>query len=268
VMLGSRGAHMIFMALPLATGKFVCLLHGSELLRYGDRLRRLLCRAQCVIVPSNFTGSLVPPGIKTVVAWPAPCAAALQPVPDCKPHSGIRILTLARLHPRKGQVDVARALALLPAADRQVVTYQVGGTGQRAYLRAVERTCRAAGVAFEYLGPIPPAQLAATYAQCDIFVMTSRSLRRSIEGFGIAFLEAGYHGKPVIGYRSGGAAEAVVTGETGWLVAEGDVPTVAATLAQLIADPALRQKIGEQGRAHARQFTWDRTAGIIAAAID
>ena len=268
VVLGSRGAHMIFMALPLTAGKLVSLLHGSELLRYGCQLRRLLRRAHRVIVPSKFTGSLVPAGIAPVVAWPAPCAAATQPVTDLKPHAGIRILTLARLHPRKGQSDVACALALLPADHRRAVTYQVGGTGSRSYLRQVAEICRTAGVAFEYLGPIPPERLATTYAQCDIFVMPSRSLRRSVEGFGIAYLEAGYHGKPVIGYRSGGAAEAVVSGETGWLVAESAVPAVAAVIAQLIADPALREKIGNQGRDHARQFTWDRTAGIIAAAID
>jgi glycosyltransferase involved in cell wall biosynthesis len=98
--------------------------------------------------------------------------------------------------------------------------------------------------------------------------MTSRSLPNSVEGFGIAFLEAGYHGKPVIGYRSGGEAEAVVTGATGWLVTEADVPAVADIITKLIVDPVLRKKIGEQGRQHARQFSWDRTAGIIAAAID
>ena len=95
-----------------------------------------------------------------------------------------------------------------------------------------------------------------------------RTLRRSVEGFGIAFLEAGYHGKPVIGYRSGGESEAVVNNETGWLVAEGDVPAVATVLAQLISDPALRGKIGARGRDHAQQFNWDHTAGVIATAID
>ena len=268
VILGSRGAHMIFMALPFKAGKLVSLLYGSELLRHSRRLRRLLNRVHCVIVSSKFAGTLVPEGIKIVVALPAPCTAAMQPVADTKSHTGIRILTLARLHPRKGQIEVARALALLPAEYRKMVTYQVGGAGQRAYLNLVTKACRTAGVAFEYLGPIPPEKLAATYAQCDIFVMTSRSLRHSVEGFGIAFLEAGFHGKPVIGYRSGGESEAVVTGETGWLVAEADMPAVADKISQLIADPSLRKKIGEQGQEHVRQFNWDCTAGIIAAAID
>ena len=156
VILGSRGAHMIFMALPFKAGKLVSLLHGSELLRYGHRLRQLLHRAACVIVPSNFTGSLVPTGIKTVVARPAPSTAATQPVPNLKSHTGIRILTLARLHPRKGQIEVARALALLPVECRQQVTYQIGGTGSHAYLNQVAQASRTAGVAFEYLGPIPP----------------------------------------------------------------------------------------------------------------
>ena len=38
------------------------------------------------------------------------------------------------------------------------------------------------------------------------------------EGYGIVFLEAGAHGKPVIGGRAGGAVEAVDDGSTGILV--------------------------------------------------
>jgi glycosyltransferase involved in cell wall biosynthesis len=92
--------------------------------------------------------------------------------------------------------------------------------------------------------------------------MTSRTLPKSVEGFGITYLEAGFHGKPVVGYRSGGTAEAVVDGETGLLVEEGDVPALAKALQQLVTEPALRQRLGEGGRRHTGQFSWDTTARI------
>ena len=201
----------------------------------------------------------------------APCScstAAMQSGPAVKPDdSKVRVLTLARVHPRKGQLDTAQALALLPPELRAKVIYQIGGKGDVEYLRRVEQTCRDAGVAFDPLGEITDT-LARTYQQCDIFAMTSRTLPKSVEGFGITYLEAGFHGKPVVGYRSGGAAEAVVEGETGLLIDEGDVAALAKALQQLMTDPALRQRLGEGGRRHAARFSWDTTAEIIGAVLE
>ena len=84
--------------------------------------------------------------------------------------------------------------------------------------------------------------------------MASRSLPRRVEGFGITYLEAGYHGKPVVGYRSGGATEAVVDGETDFLVEEGDLQALADASCRLILDSALRKQGGEGGRGCAGRF--------------
>jgi glycosyltransferase involved in cell wall biosynthesis len=135
-------------------------------------------------------------------------------------------------------------------------------------LRRVEETCAVAGVAFEYLGEVVPDSLAATYERCDVFAMTSRSLPTSVEGFGIAYLEAGVHGKPVVGYRSGGVAEAVVDGETGLLVTEGDIAGLANACQRLATDAALRKRLGENGRQHAARFNWDETARIILSSME
>ena len=142
--------------------------------------------------------------------------------------------------------------------------YRLGGVrGETGYLERVEKVCRDAGVAFEYLGPLDSKLLSSTYEQCDIFAMTSRSLPRSVEGFGIAYLEAGFHGKPVVGYRSGGAAEAVVDGETGLLVEEGNITALAGAFQRLFTDAGLRQRLGEGGRRQAARFSWDATARIV-----
>jgi phosphatidyl-myo-inositol dimannoside synthase len=264
VLLGSIGAHWIFMWLRPDCPRLFSLLHGSELLHCGQKLKRYLPHFRAVFVPSAFTKSLVPDTVETIIATPAASTAAVRAAPVAKHSDGrLRILTLARLHPRKGQLDVARALAPLQAD----AVYQIGGVGNATYQREVERTCHAGGVKFEYLGEVPPEKLAETYAQCDIFAMTSRTLPRSVEGFGIAYLEAGWHGKPVVGYCTGGAAEAVLDGQTGLLVDEGNVPALTEAFRRLIADPALRQRLGEGGRKHAAKFCWDATARIISAKL-
>jgi phosphatidyl-myo-inositol dimannoside synthase len=283
VLLASVGAHMAFMILvPL--GRIKCrrifsLLHGSEVLRFERNpfwrfwARRFFPHVECVLTVSQFSRSLIERSflsslVRQIVMAPCACStAAMRSVPMAKTGDDkIRVLTLARVHPRKGQLDTAQALALLPAELRAKVIYQIGGKGDVEYLRQVEQTCRNAGVAFDYLGEITDT-LARTYQQCDIFAMTSRTLPKSVEGFGITYLEAGFHGKPVIGYRSGGAAEAVMNGETGLLIEERDVAALAKAFQQLMTDPSLRQRLGEGGRKHAASFSWDATGRIIEAAL-
>ena len=284
VLLTSVGAHMAFMIL-MPLGLIKCrrvfsVLHGSEVLRFERSpfwrfwSRRFFPRVECVLTVSRFSRSLIEQSflsslVRQIVMAPCACStAARQSVPMAKPSdTRIRVLTLARVHPRKGQLDTAQALALLPPELRAKVIYQIGGKGDAGYLRRVEETCRNAGVALDYLGEITDT-LARTYQQCDIFAMTSRTLPKSVEGFGITYLEAGFHGKPVVGYRSGGAAEAVVDGETGLLVEEGNVPALAQALQRLLTDPVLCQRLGEGGRGHAARFSWDATARIVAAVLD
>ena len=69
------------------------------------------------------------------------------------------------------------------------------------------------------------------------------------EGFGLAVLEPMALGKPVIATRVGGLREAVRDGENGFLVEPGDAEAIAVRLEQLLADPALRRRLGEAARA-------------------
>jgi phosphatidylinositol alpha-1,6-mannosyltransferase len=284
VVLTSVGAHMAFMILvPLGRVKcrrLVSVLHGSEVLRFEKSgfwrfwARRFFPRVECVLTVSKCTRSLIeqsflsPLARRVEIAHCACSTAAMRPCdPVARTDDRIRILTLARVHPRKGQLDTAKALAQLPVESRSRIIYQIGGIGNVSYLRQVEAVCHQAGVAFEHLGQINPDTLAITYHRCDICAMTSRSLPRSVEGFGISYLEAGYHGKPVVGYRSGGASEAVVDGETGFLVDEGDIPALAEVFQRLLSDSALRQRLGEGGRRYATKFSWDATAGVVTSVL-
>jgi len=69
-----------------------------------------------------------------------------------------------------------------------------------------------------------------------------------VEGLGIVFLEAAASGLPVIAGNSGGAPDAVLDGETGFVVAAEDPQAVAGRLNQLLADPAAAKAMGANGR--------------------
>ena len=174
-----------------------------------------------------------------------------------------RLLTLARLHPRKGQHLTARGLALLPDHAKKRLRWQIFGAGTASYRREVERTCADAGIEFTIHGAVPPEDLTAVYSACDAYIMTSVSLPDSVEGFGITYLEASIHGRPVIAFRTGGVEEAVLDGETGLVVPEGDLPGVARAVLRLMDDPVLAESLGQRGREFAAGFRWENAARVL-----
>ncbi|HVC19329.1 MAG TPA: glycosyltransferase, partial [Vicinamibacterales bacterium] len=99
-------------------------------------------------------------------------------------------------------------------------------------------------------GRVSRADLDQLYADCDLFVMPSAR-----EGFGLVFLDAMAAGRPCIG-AAGAAAEIIVPGVTGLLVAPHDGPGLLEAIVSLLHDPARRRLMGEAGaRAVAAQFT-------------
>ncbi len=71
-------------------------------------------------------------------------------------------------------------------------------------------------------------------------------------------------GLPVVATRGGALPEIVVEGETGFLVERGDSAGLSAAIARLLADPALRAKMGAAGRERVRKlFTWDQSVARL-----
>jgi phosphatidyl-myo-inositol dimannoside synthase len=114
-----------------------------------------------------------------------------------------------------------------------------------------------------FTGQVPWAQLPAYYDAGDVFAMPCRTRRRGldVEGLGIVYLEASATGRPVIAGDSGGAPDAVLAGETGYVVPGRDVAAVADRISQLLADPAGARAMGEKGLAWVdREWRWDLVA--------
>jgi phosphatidylinositol alpha-1,6-mannosyltransferase len=81
------------------------------------------------------------------------------------------------------------------------------------------------------------------------------------EGFGIVYLEANACGKPVIGGRSGGTEDAVVNGQSGYLVDPESPEAIAEKILGLLRNPTLAQRVGEFGRRWVKQHrSWQQAA--------
>jgi phosphatidylinositol alpha-1,6-mannosyltransferase len=115
----------------------------------------------------------------------------------------------------------------------------------------------------KFTGSVPWEQLPAHYAAGDVFAMPCRTRRKGldVEGLGIVYLEASATGLPVIAGDSGGAPDAVLAGETGYVVGGRDLPALVDRLTELLSDPAKAQSMGKAGRAWVeRDWRWDMLA--------
>jgi glycosyltransferase involved in cell wall biosynthesis len=256
--------------------------HGSELLRWHDAplirwgLRSLLRRATRVATLTAYTGGLLrayfPEGADKVCRTPgaprsrrsvAPAAANT----DRRADTGERrlvVLTVGRLHPRKGQVQTLAALQRLAPALRARVEYWIAGGQSKGGCGEALRAQAAAGdVPVRFLGEVADEELDHLYAQADLFALTSVEYERSVEGFGLVYLEAAAHGLPAIAHRVGGVAEAVIDGETGLCVAPNDPDALTAAFARLLGDAELRRRMGDAARVRARLANWTESARAL-----
>jgi phosphatidylinositol alpha-1,6-mannosyltransferase len=121
-------------------------------------------------------------------------------------------------------------------------------------------------------GSVPWEELPAHYAAGDVFSMPCRTRRGGleVEGLGIVYLEANATGLPVVAGNSGGSPDAVLEGETGFVVDGTDVSAVTDKLALLLGDEGLRRRMGAAGRAWVEdRWRWDvladRLRGLLQA---
>jgi phosphatidylinositol alpha-1,6-mannosyltransferase len=175
------------------------------------------------------------------------------------------LLTVARLVPRKGHKAVIEALRrLLPEFPNLV--YVIVGTGpEEPRLRDLVSEWNV-GDAVRFAGFVKDEDLPGFYNACHLFVMPNREEQGSgdIEGFGMVFLEANACGKPVVGGRSGGAAEAVVHGKSGILIDPDNPSELAGSLRQLLRNNDLCLQMGADGFARARSdFDWLSRARLL-----
>lgn len=251
----------------LARVRVVCLAHGSEFLAKsgsGKEKRMIQCLAKADIIASNshFTAGLVKTHLrgKTEVRVIAP---GVDPpggaTPEFKPHSdadGPRLLSIARLEPRKGIDAVLRALPAL-ARTHPDLRYDIVGKGaDRTRLAALAQKLGVAGRVF-FHGYISETKKSELLAAADVFVLPNRREPGSVEGFGIVFVEAAAFGVPSLAGADGGTADAVLDGETGMLVDGADDGAVRAALSRLLDDAKWRQTLGRAAQQRFwKEFAW------------
>lgn len=215
----------------------------STLYKWVDRLMRPLTTITICVAESERVSGLATRACdpqRTVVIRNGVDAGT--PVRTRSDGAAPTILAVGRLQRPKDPLTLARALGLLRARFSAVI---VGGGPDRPRLEAelrrlgLERAVVLAG---------DRSDVADRLARADVFVLSSIS-----EGLPISILEAMAAELPVVASSVGGVPEAVEDGDTGLLVPPRDPVRLAAALERLLVDPALRRRLGSNGRERVRE---------------
>jgi glycosyltransferase involved in cell wall biosynthesis len=183
------------------------------------------------------------------------------------------VLFVGRITPHKG---LDRLLQALPG-NAQLTIAGTRGHDRRPpesnYPKLVEMMAAERDVHFT--GRVDEDRLPDLHRRARVFALpsvhtTCYGKRVAIsELLGLSLLEAMASGTPVVASRIGGIPEIVVNGETGFLVAPGNLDELRDRLALLLADDKLARTMGEAGRERVLQeFTWQRCAERCLAAYD
>lgn len=158
------------------------------------------------------------------------------------------ILSVARHTEVKGIDVLLKAFAQVARLYPKLRLVQIGGGALTNELKTLTIQL---GIEdkVDFLGPQPPAVVLSYLQTCKTLVLSSRqALSGAEESFGLVLTEASACGVPCIGTRVGGIPEAVVDGETGFVIDSENIGELAEKITLLISDQGLAQSMGQRGR--------------------
>jgi glycosyltransferase involved in cell wall biosynthesis len=218
---------------------------ASLLYRWADRAMRPLTAATVCVAEQQRAAGLAARTCDPERTVVIPNAVDAAGAPRARHDGGgvPLVVAVGRLKAPKDPLTLVRALARLPAGSYEAVL--VGEGPDRPRL-AAEIDALGLGDRVRLAGD--RRDVPELLAGADVFVLSSAS-----EGMPVSVLEAMAAGLPVVASRVGGIPELVVDGETGLLVDPGRPDRLAAALARLLEDAALRRRLGAAGRARVEE---------------
>lgn len=261
--------------LKITTGiPYLCYIHGEDIetaslsRELSILVRMALNNADKLICNSNNTANLlrikwkipdgkiviIHPGVDTQRFTPAQYSVSTRNLLGW----GDRpvILTVGRLQERKGQDMMIRALPNITRKFPNMLYAIVGNGEMRQKLAAISQELGVTAHVM-FMDEITDDKMIQCYQQCTLFALPNRQVGNDIEGFGMVLVEAQACGKPVVAGNSGGTAETLIEGHTGF-VADCTTPeTLADAVLSILQNAPFLEKVTFAARDHAvNSFDW------------
>lgn len=282
---GVNHLHAHFLHTPASVARYTSLLTGlpwscsahakdiwtSPTWEKAEKLAECRWLVTCTAAGRDHLARLAPPG-RVELAYHGldpgrfPAAERVRPPRDgAAADDPVTILSVGRAVAKKGYDDLLAALATLP----REVNWRFVHIGDGPLLAALRRQARAAGLdgRVQWLRAQPEDVVLEHYRASDLFVLASRVANDGDrDGLPNVLMEAQSQGLAVLATRLSAIPELIDDGVTGCLVAPRDRAALSAALAALIADPALRARLGRAGQERVRKsFSMSRGSSQLAA---
>ncbi len=168
------------------------------------------------------------------------------------------ITTLARVEERKGHSFVLRSLREIKKKFPNIL-YLIAGKGP--YLEEIKKLTKELNIErnVKFLGWITEPEKSLILKNSDLFVMTPTTIGESVEGFGMAYIDASFHGLASVGSDSGGVSDAIKNNITGIICESGNQEMITRKIIFLLENKELRVRMGINGRQRATEnYAWNR----------
>lgn len=210
---------------------------------------------------------VIPPGVDTSHFYPIPREEAKEFV-GIGPKEKM-MLFVGRIEPLKGIDTLIRSIAQLKSSGDIEQACQclivIGGEPESeerisAEMRRLKQLRDQLGMQelVAFVGSRNQDTLPYYYSAAEVVIVPSH-----YESFGLVALEAMACGRPVVASETGGLAFLIKDGETGFHVPAADVEALSDRLRQLLKDPELRRRLGQNGVKVAQSYSWDKIARAI-----
>jgi len=250
--------------------KKICLIHSKEInhikgSRLNKKILEVLNNVDHVVANSNFTKKLaidlgideqriivINPGVDPVTEIPKKDLSQAEEILKGKKQ---RLITVSRFEKRKNHEKVIMAIRNLKEIYPDIIYTCIGRGDEENLKKLVIELKLEEQIVF--LRDVSIDLKNALVAKSNVFVMPSIIYKKSVEGFGIAFVEAAQYGIPSIGGKDGGAADAIIHDKTGIIVDGNNLDDIYSGIVDLLSENKFIE-FGKAAKENSANFDWDK----------
>ena len=251
--------------------KKYCLIHGKEINHpkgssLNKRVVKVLNNVEKVIANSEYTKNLaINNGVnrdKVIVINPGVGIVeelnkkSLEKVESLLKIKTPRLITVSRFDKRKNHEKVIMALRNLKQQYPNIVYICIGYGDEEENLKKLVQELDL-GSQVMFFKDISNDLKNALIAKSNIFVMPSIIHKTSVEGFGIAYVEAAQYGIPSLGGKDGGASDAISHDKTGLICDGNNLEDIYSSLNSMIENKKYHV-FGKNAKEYVSKFQWDK----------
>ena len=251
--------------------KKICLIHSKEInhkkdSRLNNKVLNVLNKADHIVANSNFTKKLavnlgveehrivvINPGVDPTTDIPKNDLNKAEEILKGKKH---RLITVSRFDKRKSHEKVIMAIRNLKEVYPDIVYTCIGYGEEEENLKKLVIELKLEKQIF-FLKDIPDTLKNALVAKSNIFIMPSIIYKKSVEGFGIAFVEAAQYGVPSIGGKDGGASDAIIHEKTGLICDGNNLDEISSSIESIFKNKKYLE-YGKAAKLNSENFHWDK----------